>query len=99
MQDTELQAPPQSHHPRLYRRGPQPRHRVMDKTLPNQIKRMRLERNLSQQELADAVGLQRTHVCSAEKTGRGLSRQNWYKLADFFGVSAQYLETPYTSQN
>lgn len=55
------------------------------------IKELRLERKLSIRKLAELVGLSNTTVLRAEKGERKLSTPQAIKLADFFGVSVDYL--------
>ena len=55
------------------------------------LKELRLERKLSIRKLAELVGLSNTTVLRAEKGERKLSTPQAIKLADFFGVSVDYL--------
>jgi len=55
------------------------------------IKELRQERKLSIRKLAAAVGLSDTTVMRAEKGERKLSTPQAIKIADYFGVSVDYL--------
>lgn len=47
----------------------------------NRLRELRLERGLSQEELADLAGLDRTYVSSCERGKRNISLTNIYRLA------------------
>jgi DNA-binding XRE family transcriptional regulator len=75
------------------RRGPR-RSRKTYGRLPNQIRRLRWQADLTIAELAQQVEVQQTHLGKAERTGKGLHRHSWYRLARFFSISPEELEQP-----
>lgn len=57
----------------------------------NRIKELRLASGITQRQLAVNTGIQQANICRWEK---GLNRPNimdCWRLADFFGVSIDYL--------
>jgi transcriptional regulator with XRE-family HTH domain len=65
-------------------------------TLARNLRRLRAQHGLSQEELADRAGLHRTYVGSVERCERNISIDNIERLAGALGVSASALlgETP-----
>lgn len=63
-------------------------------TLAENIRRMRHERGLSQEELADICGLHRTYVGSVERGERNVTLSSLELLAKALGVSVVDLLTP-----
>lgn len=59
--------------------------------LPEKIKELRKKKNLSQQELADIVGLHLTHMSRIENGHNEPSLEVLRKLMDIFEVSADFL--------
>lgn len=55
------------------------------------IKELRISKNLSQTELGNIVGVERSAICQWEKGGRQPDIQALWKMADYFGVSVDYL--------
>lgn len=60
-------------------------------TLARNIRRLRAERDISQEELADLAGLHRTYVGSVERSERNISIDNIGKLATALGVTPSKL--------
>lgn len=58
----------------------------------NRIKEIRQEKNLSQTDIAKALGVTRQAISLYEKGDREPKLETWEKLADFFGVSVPYLQ-------
>ncbi len=62
-------------------------------TLAENIRRLRREQNLSQEELADICGLHRTYVGSVERAERNVTLSSLELLAKALGVSVVDLLT------
>jgi transcriptional regulator with XRE-family HTH domain len=60
-------------------------------TLARNIRRLRAERGISQEALADLAGLHRTYIGSIERCERNISIDNIAKLAAAFGITASKL--------
>ncbi len=60
----------------------------------DRVRARRLERQLSQEDLAHMAGLHRTYVGSVERGERNVSVANLYALADALGVTAGELLPP-----
>ncbi len=60
-------------------------------TLARNLRRLRAERGISQEELAERAGLHRTYVGSIERCERNVSIDNIAKLAAAFGLSPSKL--------
>jgi transcriptional regulator with XRE-family HTH domain len=58
------------------------------------LKKFRLERGLSQEDLADECGLHRTYVSSVERGERNITVDNMDKLAIALGVDLSELISP-----
>ena len=58
----------------------------------NRIKEIRQEKNLSQTDIAKALGVTRQAISLYEKGDREPKLETWQKLADFFGVPVPYLQ-------
>lgn len=52
---------------------------------------LREARNITQQELADAIGITRQSLSHYEMNERTVNAETIYQIAEFFGVSADYL--------
>jgi transcriptional regulator with XRE-family HTH domain len=59
------------------------------RALGHEIRRIREEKRLSQEQLAELADLHRTYISSVERGRRNLSIQNLYKIAKALGVSMQ----------
>ena len=57
----------------------------------NRIKELRLKNNLSQQALAEKVGLSNQSISFYELGKREPKIEAWQRLANFFGVSVSYI--------
>ena len=61
------------------------------KTLGDKIIKLRKDRKLSQQELADNLKLSRSSIGMIESNKQGASSEKLKEIADFFGVTVDYL--------
>lgn len=59
--------------------------------MENRIKILRKERNMTQDELAKAIGVVRTTVAGYERNAISPANDKLLLLAKFFGVSADYI--------
>lgn len=60
--------------------------------MKNRLKEIRQEKNLSQTDIAKALGVTRQAISLYEKGNRELKLETWQKLADYFNVSVPYLQ-------
>jgi transcriptional regulator with XRE-family HTH domain len=60
-------------------------------TLARNLRQLRAERGLSQEELGDLVGLHRTYIGSVERGERNISIDNIARLAEAFGIKLSKL--------
>lgn len=58
----------------------------LQRTLGKNLREYRLSRNLSQEALADEIGLHRTYIGGLERGERNLKLQSIERLADRLGV-------------
>jgi transcriptional regulator with XRE-family HTH domain len=61
------------------------------KLFATNMRAVRISRNLSQEDLADACGLHRTYIGSVERCERNISIDNMEKIATALGVELQSL--------
>lgn len=59
--------------------------------LGDKVKELRKQNNITQQELAKAINLSQSTIGMMEKGKQGASRKTLLKLADFFGVTVDFL--------
>ena len=59
--------------------------------MQNRLKEIRQEKNLSQTDIAKALGVTRQAISLYEKGDREPKIETWQKLADFFNVPVDYL--------
>lgn len=59
--------------------------------LGDKIKELRKGMHLTQEQLAKAIGVSRSTIAMVEKNFQGTSRETLVKLAEYFGVSIDYL--------
>ena len=57
----------------------------------SRIKRLRESRNISQEKLAEKIGISKSAISMYEQGGRIAPMKIQEKIADFFGVSLDYL--------
>lgn len=55
------------------------------------IKDLRIEKNMSQQELGDLIGVTKVSICGYENGTRTPSLETFSLLADIFGTSTDFL--------
>jgi len=55
------------------------------------LKEVRIKKGLSQEELADIAGLDRTYISGCERGVRNISLVNIYKIADALGIKPSEL--------
>lgn len=60
--------------------------------MSNRIKKLRLEKKISQQKLADEIGVTRQAISLFEKGERDPKLETWIKLSNFFKVPVSYLK-------
>ena len=59
----------------------------------NNIRKLRKERGLTLKRLSELTGLAPSLISRYENGDRHPKIENWKKLADFFGVSVEYLQS------
>lgn len=59
--------------------------------MQNRLKELRHEKNLSQTDIAKALGVTRQAISLYEKGDREPKLETWQKLANFFEVPTEYL--------
>ena len=63
---------------------------INQKNLGNKIKTLREDKQISQEELAEKVGVGRAAISQIENGGRGIGFLELARIADFFGVRTDY---------
>ena len=66
----------------------------MSKQTQNRIKKLRKQAKLSQQTLADQIGVFRNTISNWETGYSQISLENAKKVAEYFGVTIEYLLGP-----
>ena len=61
------------------------------KTIGERIKKTRLEKNISQKEIADYIGIHRPNYSKIENNKQNITPIQLKKLCEFFNVSADYV--------
>lgn len=61
------------------------------------LRALREENNLSQEELADIAGLDRSYISGVERGKRNISLRNIYKIAEAIKVPTRKLFEPQTT--
>lgn len=59
--------------------------------LGDKVKKLRKNARLTQQQLADTIGVSRSTIGMLEKNLQGVGNETLLKLADFFGVTVDFL--------
>lgn len=57
----------------------------------NNLRELRTERGLTQQQLADKIGMSRVQVADMERGHKSITTEKAWELADYFMVSIDYL--------
>ena len=57
----------------------------------NRLKELRLEKGLTQEKLANKLGINRTTIAKIESGDRDLTLDHIQRMSDFFGVPYDYL--------
>lgn len=72
---------------------------AMNETMGQRLKRLRSERNLNQADVYAATNIDRSHLSKLENDKAGVSWECLASLADFYGVSIDFLrgKTPVAS--
>lgn len=63
----------------------------LQRTVGEQVRRIRSERGLSQEQLADELGVHRTYMGGVERGERNLTLRSVERLADRLGVDVLVL--------
>ncbi|WP_026097755.1 helix-turn-helix domain-containing protein [Baaleninema simplex] len=63
----------------------------LNRVVASNLKALRKEQGISQEELAEKCGLHRTYIGAIERNERNITLQTLEKLADSLGVSAHDL--------
>lgn len=65
----------------------------------NRILELREKKDVSQSQLADAIGVSRQAISLYERGDREPKLKTWQKMADYFGVSVGYLQGLHDIEN
>ncbi|WP_162257644.1 helix-turn-helix domain-containing protein, partial [Ligilactobacillus equi] len=60
--------------------------------MENRIKELRKKKGLTLKQLSEKVGISNPTLSRYEKGTRNPKIENWHKLANFFGVTVEYLQ-------
>lgn len=63
------------------------------------LRRLRLDRKLSQEALGDIAGLDRTYISSCERGHRNVSLENIYRLSEALGVAPTAFFSSYATDD
>lgn len=63
----------------------------INQTVSENIKKLRNEKGLAQEQLANDLNLSETILCRIEKEKRPVQLEELHKFSDYFGVSISYL--------
>lgn len=71
------------------------------KVFGDNVREIRIQKNLSQEKLAELSGLHRTYISGIERCGRNISLENVQRIADALEIEAYKLlvENKATSRN
>ena len=64
--------------------------RKIQNELGRRVKALRIEKDLTQEDLADAVKISRDHLSNIENGKHPINLKTLYKLAEFFNVDIKY---------
>ncbi len=64
--------------------------RAIQNEIGRRLKSLRVERDLSQEDVACEVKISRDHLSNIENGKHPLNIKTLYKLAEFYGVSMKY---------
>jgi transcriptional regulator with XRE-family HTH domain len=62
------------------------------RVLPNRVRDLRVRKGVSLRACGDYVGVTAAAIYKAERQDCGLSVDNWLRLAEYFGVSLEFMK-------